>query len=104
MRGEGQTVALGVRLEEREVVLDRLGGQGEDGRGEAAVEEIAPLGGQFGDREALGVRRERLEAVVDTLVTELVHALVPELVGGPVGGHGSLLERSHCNICNSHCV
>ncbi|CAM5730581.1 hypothetical protein SMICM304S_07914 [Streptomyces microflavus] len=70
MRGEREAVALGVRLQQGEVVLDRLGGEGEDGGGEPAGEEVAALGGQGGDGQALRVGRERLEAVVDTLLGE----------------------------------
>jgi hypothetical protein len=46
-------------------VLQALGGEGEYGGGEAAGEEVPALGGQLADGQALGVRREALEAVVD---------------------------------------
>lgn len=89
MRGEGEAVALGVRLQEAQIVLDGLGGEREDGGGEAAGEEVAPLGGELADGQALGVRGQRLEAVVDALVRQ-------------VGHEASSSKR--CVGCNSHCV
>ena len=70
VRGEREAVADGVRLHEREVVLQALGRQGEDGGREAAGEEVAALGGQLADGQAVGVRREALEAVVDAFPGE----------------------------------
>jgi hypothetical protein len=68
VRGEGETVAGRVRLHEREIVFQPLGGEGEHGCGEAAGEEVAALGRQLGDGQAVGVRREALEAVVDAFL------------------------------------
>lgn len=81
MRGEGEAVPVGVGLHQGEVVLDRLGGEGEDGGGEAAVEEVAALGGQLPDGEPFGVRRERLEAVIDPFVRESLESLREPLAG-----------------------
>ncbi len=90
MRGEGEAVALGVRLQEAQVVRDGLGGEGEDGGGVAAGEEVAALGGELADGQAPGVRGEGLEAVVDAFGGE-----VGDLVLLPRGrlvhraGHGA---------------
>lgn len=65
MRGEGEPVAGRVGLHEGEVVFEALGGEGQHGGREAVGEEVAALGGQLADGEAVGVRREALEAVVD---------------------------------------
>lgn len=51
-----------------------LGGEGEHRGGETAGEEVAALGGQLGDGEAVGVRRQPLETVVETLVPEVLFA------------------------------
>ncbi len=91
VRGEGEVVPVGVGLHQREVVLDRLGGQRQDRGGEAAAEQIAALGGQFADGAALGVRGERLETVVDAFGGEFPECLREPLVGHLVG-HGVLLK------------
>ncbi len=70
MRGEGEAVPGGVRLHEVEVVLQAFGGEREHGGGEAVGEEVAALGGQLGDGQAVGVRGEALEAVVDAFLCE----------------------------------
>jgi hypothetical protein len=98
VRGEGEAVALGVHLEESEIVLDGLGGEGEHRGGEAAGEEVAALGCEGADGEAggFGVRRERLETVIDRLVGEPVES------GGGVGCHrGSCTSRR--TIRNAQC-
>ncbi len=84
MRGERESVAGGVRLHEVEVVLQTLGGQREDGGGEAAGEEVAALGGQLGDGQTVGVRGEALEAVVDPFLGQTRERL---------GAHGTSLIR-----------
>ncbi|ARX86107.1 hypothetical protein SMD44_05576 [Streptomyces alboflavus] len=94
VRREGEGVPGGVLLHEREVVLKALGGEGEHGGGEAAGEEVAALRGELADGQPVGVRRQRLEAVVDPLVGEAcdgVRAPVGGggLVSGLVGGHGA---------------
>lgn len=61
VRGEGEAVADGVRLHQFEVVRQALGGQREDGGGESAGEEVAALGGQLADGQALGVRGRPLK-------------------------------------------
>lgn len=70
MRGEREAVALRVRLQEIEVVGHRIGGEREDGGGEPAGEEVAALGGEVSDGQALRVRGQGLEAVVDAFVGE----------------------------------
>jgi hypothetical protein len=94
VRGEGEAVAGRVRLHELEVVLQALGGEGEDGSGEAVGEEVAALGGQLADRQAVGVGREALETVVDELLGERgepVCAFCGGVGGGVGGGHGASL-------------
>ncbi|CAD5952014.1 protein of unknown function [Streptomyces sp. KY75] len=102
VRGEGEAVALRVRLQQGEVVLHRLGGEGEDGGGEPAGEEVAALGGEGGDGQALGVGRERLEAVVDAFFGEAGGQLLGS-GGEAFGCQGKLLEV-RCIICNTHCA
>ncbi|CAM5377643.1 hypothetical protein SVIOM342S_06665 [Streptomyces violaceorubidus] len=90
MRREGEAVPGGVRLHELQVVLQALGGQREDGRGETAGEEVAALSGQLGDGQTVRVRREALEAVVDVLLGQLGESVA---AGGGAGveGHGASL-------------
>lgn len=87
VRCEGQAVASGICLHEREVVLEALGGECEDRGGEAAGEEVAALGRELADGQAFRVRGQPLEAVVDPLEIQ-----IPEPgygVDGAVGGHGA---------------
>ncbi len=86
VRGEGQSVPLGVRLQEGEVRLDGLGGQRQYGRGEPAGEQVPAFGGQGADGQPLGVGRQPLEAVVDAFTGEC-----GERGGLLLGGQGSLL-------------
>ncbi|CAM5467282.1 hypothetical protein SRIMM317S_00381 [Streptomyces rimosus subsp. rimosus] len=115
VRGEGQAVPLGVALQQREVVLQRFGGQGEDGGGEAAGEQVPPLRRELADGTAVRVRGKPLEAVVDAFVREGLR--VPggggcvgagrgtggAAVGVGRGGHGAS-SRSCCTVCNTHCA
>jgi hypothetical protein len=71
VRGEGQPVPLRVRLQQGQVVCDGLGGEREDGGGEAPGEQVAALGGERSHGHALGIRRQALETVVEALVAEL---------------------------------
>lgn len=93
MRGEREAVAFRVRLQEGEVVLDRLGGQGEDRGGEAAGEEVAAFGGQGADGQAVRVGRECLEAVVDPFVGKSGEFGESSRGDRVVGGQGSLLKK-----------
>lgn len=90
VRREGEAVPGGVRLHELQVVLQALGGQREDGGGETAGEEVAALSGQLGEGQAVGVRREALEAVVDTLLGQLGEGFAAAC-GAVVEGHGASL-------------
>ncbi|BBJ41338.1 hypothetical protein SSPO_040560 [Streptomyces antimycoticus] len=100
MRGEGEPMGGGVALHRHQIVLQCLGRQGQDGRGEAAGEQGAPLGGELADRQALGARRQPLEAVVHALPRESGDGLV-----AVVGGHGGAsITDSGCNLCNVHCA
>jgi hypothetical protein len=87
VRREGQAVPLRVRLQEGEVGLYGLGGQGQHRGGEPAREEVAALGRQRAHGQPLGVGRQRLEAVVDPFAGECRHGLF----GGLLGGQGGLL-------------
>ena len=73
-----------------------LGGEGEDGGGEAAGEEVAALGGQFADgagRSASG--REALEAVVDAFVGEPAATAVSALAMGSSSDRCALQYMQH---------
>ncbi len=86
MRGEGEAVAGRVGLHEAEVVVEALGGEGEDRGGEAAGEEVAALGRQLGDGEAVRVRGAP-ETVVDAFPGE-----PGERFGTGVADHGASLS------------
>ncbi|MFK4545162.1 hypothetical protein RKD29_004758 [Streptomyces tendae] len=90
MRREGEAVPHGVRLHELQVVLQALGGQREHGGGETAGEEVAALSGQLGDGQAVRVRREALEAVVDVLLGQPGESVAAG-AGTGVEGHGASL-------------